>query len=919
MPPKKPGTADGSSKSPVRRHGTGAAHAKRPTTSPRDTSGARKRVPERRISHPQVKIEHDAECVALQKELFDLADKDKGGTIQYFEFEQLHKRLMCLAAEQVTSLAPVSTETMEQQFRSHDTDHNFSLDYDEWVAYTNSILSLLGPKAFKVVCGSMLEEEKRKKEEEKERYDAMLSARLLDKVKGASHLKGECQARLEADALLAKQADPNYQDSEGSHTLIHAAGKSDAEFIKKLLDGNANPSLFNKELDCAAFIAAHHRNLEVLRLLLIPSAPRPSEEERLSDEASAELVRAMSKLLVNEARDLLQKKADVNYKDPNGWSPLTSAVFWGRKDTVEMILRWPQLNPGVRLRINIQNSRGRSALHVAARKGRAELVPLLIGGRADVDLQDVDGWTPLHHAAFNGMDEVVQELISGSASVTIQGKAGFTPWMVSTLPTHAGTLKESTLKLIMPSDHVLFAKKVAPVLNDTSKTAYTKLDDLLTLPGVNRVPLNLRMHEQFFSTKTGPNKVRLQSMFKALAAEMIRRLRTGECESDPGGNHLADDENRSLREERHRRERDQKQFIRAWFQESAGPPISADWNFDSREAYREELNQLIREEKAFYKEEMAALFKRVSNEASGTALLAMDECEVLQPTLATQLDAHPILTWLDAMDVADTFEALRQVCAAGMGRDDDEALQSFMDLICQNPDFDTGLMFWTNVYKLWLSHYAQAAQLDFQQRLRHILNDYKATHGEGGLASVEPLRIVQPKTYERMMYKEDVGAIKSGVTNIKERSAACAAMDLLRGSIVVKNPSAAVTLVDDYFRPLTIRDNKMELVSIKSSFNSKADPPTGYREIVLNVIWDGGLRSAPCGRPNVNLQFTLCGEVKIILEDFLVYKKKMHLINKFLAGEFDHKDVEESTRLGKGKTHGTISEGGGDEPGPEGQ
>ena len=61
---------------------------------------------------------------------------------------------------------------------------------------------------------------------------------------------------------------------------------------------------------------------------------------------------------------------------------------------------------------DLPDSRGRTALHVAARKGLSELVPLILGARGNPDARDGDGWTALHHAVFNGHTETVRPTVA---------------------------------------------------------------------------------------------------------------------------------------------------------------------------------------------------------------------------------------------------------------------------------------------------------------------------------------------------------------------------------------------------------------------------------------------------------------------------------------------------------------------------
>lgn len=118
---------------------------------------------------------------------------------------------------------------------------------------------------------------------------------------------------------------------------------------------------------------------------------------------------------------------------------LFSVRFWNNHDYVECLVRPVQpwisdlMLAGCRTRApagrcrrpfwigspcreaDLPDSRGRTALHVAARKGLSELVPLILGARGNPDARDGDGWTALHHAVFNGHTETVRPTVGGAA------------------------------------------------------------------------------------------------------------------------------------------------------------------------------------------------------------------------------------------------------------------------------------------------------------------------------------------------------------------------------------------------------------------------------------------------------------------------------------------------------------------------
>merc|ERR1719428_1178745 len=195
-----------------------------------------------------------------------------------------------------------------------------------------------------------------------------------------------------------------------------SAAKAEVGWMQKLLVAGADSSAVNCNYDSAAIIAAQARNFDVLKFLLVGDAVdrRPSSPSDVRNiEISDRLVKGMSDISEKDMREMISQKADINYKDHNGWTPLTAAVFWRRGDLAEYLLRSTRHESRKQnVKVDKRNGRGKAALHIAARKDSGDIIVLLVHGRADVDARDDVGWTALHHAAFNGAGSATRELIN---------------------------------------------------------------------------------------------------------------------------------------------------------------------------------------------------------------------------------------------------------------------------------------------------------------------------------------------------------------------------------------------------------------------------------------------------------------------------------------------------------------------------
>jgi len=77
--------------------------------------------------------------------------------------------------------------------------------------------------------------------------------------------------------------------------------------------------------------------------------------------------------------------------------------------------------------VKCRDSRGWTALYVAAFNGQTEVIPMLVAHGAAVDAADQDGTTPLYSAAFRGNIDVVRALLEHGANIEARDHDGFTP------------------------------------------------------------------------------------------------------------------------------------------------------------------------------------------------------------------------------------------------------------------------------------------------------------------------------------------------------------------------------------------------------------------------------------------------------------------------------------------------------------
>lgn len=159
-------------------------------------------------------------------------------------------------------------------------------------------------------------------------------------------------------------------------------------------------------------------------------------------------------------KQLLQKGADTQIQDDEGWSALHFAAANGRLAAVAMLLNHSKKG------IDLADSEGRTALHRACYYGHTDVAVYLIDNGASIEARDHHsktplhsaassnpqsenmittllqkgadpeavtslGWTPLHSAVRYGEPEIAQLLIDSGANIEAKNNYGETPLLMA--------------------------------------------------------------------------------------------------------------------------------------------------------------------------------------------------------------------------------------------------------------------------------------------------------------------------------------------------------------------------------------------------------------------------------------------------------------------------------------------------------
>jgi ankyrin repeat protein len=128
--------------------------------------------------------------------------------------------------------------------------------------------------------------------------------------------------------------------------------------------------------------------------------------------------------MIDCLRTLIAYGADIDAHDDIMRTPLLWAATDGNVALVTALLNG---DVGRRADISAQNTRGRTALHLAAADNMVDVVKVLLAHGAPVNASSDGRWTALHNAAQNGHAEVASLLVDAKARVNAQLSNGMTP------------------------------------------------------------------------------------------------------------------------------------------------------------------------------------------------------------------------------------------------------------------------------------------------------------------------------------------------------------------------------------------------------------------------------------------------------------------------------------------------------------
>lgn len=188
-----------------------------------------------------------------------------------------------------------------------------------------------------------------------------------------------------ARALIKAGANPNHKDKQGNTPLVAASKSNHPPMVKLLIASGANANLGSSEGKQALSAAKNGATSEIVENL------KPA------------LTRAIEKNDLPEFEKLVAAKSPINVLNPDGGTPLTTALELTRSNMASILLE-----NGANA--NARSGNGTPAIIIAAQHGDYPLVRLLLNKGAHPNDLDKAGKSAQYYAAQKGYGSI-EELL----------------------------------------------------------------------------------------------------------------------------------------------------------------------------------------------------------------------------------------------------------------------------------------------------------------------------------------------------------------------------------------------------------------------------------------------------------------------------------------------------------------------------
>lgn len=175
--------------------------------------------------------------------------------------------------------------------------------------------------------------------------------------------------------------------------------------------------------------------LDVRFLLHVTMSAMPRASTWVADPRNKLHVAADYGSLTDTKAILSRGSIDVNQVDPDGWTPVMVAAERGFASIVRVLV-----DNGAD--VSTQAREGTTALISSAQRGHLAVVQTLLAGKANPRAATHEGFTALHVAASDGHSRVVKALLEAGADCDQRMPNGVTPLYLASMYGHLGAVRE---------------------------------------------------------------------------------------------------------------------------------------------------------------------------------------------------------------------------------------------------------------------------------------------------------------------------------------------------------------------------------------------------------------------------------------------------------------------------------------------
>ncbi|XP_055903120.1 putative ankyrin repeat protein RF_0381 [Eupeodes corollae] len=236
------------------------------------------------------------------------------------------------------------------------------------------------------------------------------------------------------EILLQNKADIDAIDEHGT-TALHL---------------NASQNLFFSLIDLSYSVNSFGTKAEIAKMLLSMGA---NVDAKTKDKKITALHIACSQTNPDVVKVLLEYKANVNCL-VGDVSPLMIAAKRGNASIMKMLI-------ANGASVNLKRNNGDSVLHILARTSHTDALKVLLENDADVYSTNSEGQTPLHYASCNPNDEIASLLLQNMSHSDLKDNAGRTPLVLAVKSCHTSIVKllldfGSDINVVLNDNYTLF-------------------------------------------------------------------------------------------------------------------------------------------------------------------------------------------------------------------------------------------------------------------------------------------------------------------------------------------------------------------------------------------------------------------------------------------------------------------------------